>query len=156
MRNGGLLRKLLNHCRRIKCHKGIDEHWGDMKLIIFYDGGCPLCVHEMRQLKRRDKNQQIQFEDVHGEGFSERFPQIDVQHANTILHGQRASGELIYGLDVTYEAWSLVGRGWLIAPLRWPGIRFIADKVYLWFARNRYRISKTLTGKARCERCSMD
>lgn len=127
-----------------------------MELTIFYDGGCPLCVHEMRQLKRRDKKQQIQFEDVHAEGFSERYPHIDTSAANTILHGQLQSGELIYGLDVTYKAWSLVGRGWLIAPLRWPGIRFLADKVYLWFARNRYSISKALTGKSRCEQCSLD
>jgi len=126
------------------------------QLIIFYDGGCPLCVHEMRQLKCRDTKQQIQFEDVHAEGFAERYPHIDTSAANTILHGQLQSGELIYGLDVTYKAWSLVGRGWLIAPLRWPGIRFMADKVYLWFARNRYSISKALTGKSRCERCSLD
>jgi len=33
-------------------------------------------------------------------------------------------------------------------------IRWFADRAYLYFARNRYRISELLTGQARCEPCS--
>ncbi len=126
------------------------------ELIIFYDGGCPLCVKEMRHLKRLDKEGRIQFENVNEPDFSQRYPQVDVAKANQYLHGQVSSGDMIYGLDVTYEAWSLVGKGWIIAPLRWPVIRWFADKTYLFFARNRNRISKLLTGKERCAQCSID
>ncbi|WP_194756458.1 thiol-disulfide oxidoreductase DCC family protein [Aliidiomarina indica] len=126
------------------------------QLTIFYDGQCPLCVREMKQLKRLDKEQQIAFEDILEDDFSERYPQVSVAKANTILHGMNAQGKMLYGLDVTHAAWSLAGRGWLTAPLRWPLIRWVADKIYLYFARNRYRISKLVTGQARCERCSLD
>ena len=126
------------------------------ELIIFYDGGCPLCVKEMRHLKRLDKEGRIQFENVNEPDFSQRYPQVDVAKANQYLHGQVSSGDMIYGLDVTHEAWSLVGKGWIIAPLRWPIIRWFADKTYLFFARNRNRISKLLTGKERCAQCSID
>ncbi|WP_278357932.1 MULTISPECIES: thiol-disulfide oxidoreductase DCC family protein [Idiomarina] len=126
------------------------------QLIIFYDGGCPLCVKEMRHLKRLDKEGRIQFENVNEPDFSQRYPQVEVAKANQYLHGQVSSGEMIYGLDVTHEAWSLVGKGWIIAPLRWPVIRWFADKTYLFFARNRNRISKLLTGKERCAQCSID
>ncbi|WP_417447951.1 thiol-disulfide oxidoreductase DCC family protein [Idiomarina abyssalis] len=126
------------------------------ELIIFYDGGCPLCVKEMRHLKRLDKEGRIQFENVNEPDFSQRYPQVDVAKANQYLHGQVSSGDMIYGLDVTHEAWSLVGKGWIIAPLRWPVIRWFADKTYLFFARNRNRISKLLTGKERCAQCSID
>jgi len=126
------------------------------ELIIFYDGGCPLCVKEMRHLKRLDKEGRIQFENVNEPDFSQRYPQVEVAKANQYLHGQVSSGEMIYGLDVTHEAWSLVGKGWIIAPLRWPVIRWFADKTYLFFARNRNRISKLLTGKERCAQCSID
>ncbi|MDA6066819.1 DUF393 domain-containing protein [Idiomarina abyssalis] len=126
------------------------------ELIIFYDGGCPLCVKEMRHLKRLDKEGRIQFENVNEPDFSQRYPQVDVAKANQYLHGQVSSGDMIYGLDVTHEAWSLVGKGWMIAPLRWPVIRWFADKTYLFFARNRNRISKLLTGKERCAQCSID
>ena len=126
------------------------------QLIIFYDGGCPLCVKEMRHLKRLDKEGRIQFESVNEPDFSQRYPQVEVAKANQYLHGQVSSGDMIYGLDVTHEAWSLVGKGWMIAPLRWPVIRWFADKTYLFFARNRNRISKLLTGEERCSQCSID
>jgi predicted DCC family thiol-disulfide oxidoreductase YuxK len=126
------------------------------ELIIFFDGGCPLCVKEMRHLRELDKKRLIQFENVNEPNFGERYPQVEVAKANQYLHGQISSGEMIYGLDVTYVAWSLVGKGWMIAPLRWPVIRWFSDKTYLFFARNRNRISKLLTGKERCEQCSID
>ena len=128
------------------------------ELILFYDGGCPLCVHEMRQLKALDqkRKQRLQFEDIWAHDFAKRFPAIDIEQANRILHGQRADGTLLYGLDVTHAAWSAVGRGWLTAPLRWPGLRWLADKGYLGFAKHRNRISKLITGKERCLQCSLD
>ncbi|MGQ4275620.1 thiol-disulfide oxidoreductase DCC family protein [Pseudidiomarina sp. E22-M8] len=126
------------------------------KLILFYDGGCPLCVREMRHLKSLDEGKHLQFESIWAADFAERFPEVDVAEANQILHGKASNGQMLYGLDVTYAAWSAVGRGWLIAPLRWPGIRWFADKGYLSFAKHRNRLSKLITGKARCEQCSLD
>lgn len=128
------------------------------QLIVFYDGGCPLCVHEMRKLKKLDqkRQQQLQFEDIWAPDFSERFPHIDSEQANRILHGQTADGRMLYGLDVTHAAWSAVGRGWLTAPLRWPLVRWLADKGYLGFAKHRNRISKLITGNERCLQCSLD
>src|SRR5690554_3743594 len=127
-----------------------------MQLTIFYDGGCPLCVREMRHLKRLDKHQNMVFEDINAGDFNQRYPQVSFTRANQILHGMNADGEMLYGLDVTHAAWSLVGRGWLTAPLRWPLIRGLADKGYLFFARNRNSISKLLTGKSRCDVCSIE
>lgn len=128
----------------------------DKALTIFYDGGCPLCVREMKHLKRLDRDNKMAFEDILVDDFQARYPNISVENANQILHGMNADGGMIYGLDVTHSAWRLVGRGWLTAPLRWPVIRWFADKAYLFFARNRNQISKVLTGKSRCEQCSID
>ncbi|RTE86928.1 thiol-disulfide oxidoreductase DCC family protein [Aliidiomarina sp. B3213] len=124
------------------------------QLIIFYDGQCPLCVREMTQLKLKDEAQRIQFEDILATDFSERFPRVNINDANRILHGLE-NGEMLYGLDVTHRAWSLVGKGWMTAPLRWPLLRWFADKAYMFFARHRYTFSKIFTGKARCERCQL-
>ena len=41
--------------------------------------------------------------------FNEKFPHIDQQAADLILHGQWRDGTIIYGLDVTYHSWDLVG-----------------------------------------------
>lgn len=123
-----------------------------VELTLFYDGTCPLCVNEINHLKRLDHRQHIAFEDIHAEGFTNRYPDVDRDEASAILLGD-VHGQRIRGLDVTHRAWSLVGRGWITAPLRWPLIRPVADRVYLWFAPRRYRISGWLTGRQRCQSC---
>nr|WP_319556858.1 DUF393 domain-containing protein [uncultured Vibrio sp.] len=119
------------------------------KLTIFYDGTCPLCAKEMRALTKHDTHQYIRSVDIYSDAFSE-YPQIDAAKANTVLHALDDCGKLLFGLDVTYRAWQLVGRGWLYAPLRWSLIRPVSDWLYIKFANNRYRISYWLTGKSRC------
>jgi predicted DCC family thiol-disulfide oxidoreductase YuxK len=125
------------------------------ELTIFYDGGCPLCVSEMKHLSRLDKDQKISLQDILAEGFADRFPYVDPVRADLILHGQLANGEMIYALDVTYEAWALVGKRHWVAPLRWPVIKPVSHWAYLFFAKHRSRISKLLTGSVRCEVCEI-
>ena len=108
-----------------------------MLLTIFHDGNCPLCSKEIDQLKVLNRDDKLSFEDIQAEDFVERYPQIDKREANRILHGQLASGEMIYGLDVTCLAWKTVGKHRWLAILRWPVIRWFADLVYLFFARYR-------------------
>ena len=58
---------------------------------------------------------------------SQRFPHINPVEADRVLHGEWANGTLIYGLDVTQQAWALVGRHRWLKPLRLPLIRWFAD-----------------------------
>ena len=119
-----------------------------MSFSIFYDSRCPLCAIEMQALKARDHDDRIVLEDIWQEDFGQRFPGIDPEAANRILHARDEGGRLLLGLDVTAEAWTLVGvRRYRL--LRWPVLRFFADIFYRYFARNRYGISKLLTGQAR-------
>lgn len=120
---------------------------------LFYDGTCPLCVAEMDQLRHFNTQNRLRFEDITQADFSTRYPDIDPLAASNVLHGKLSNGDLLLGLDVTHKAWSIVGRKRWIAVLRWPGIRWVADKAYLFFARNRYQISFLLTGKRRCQSC---
>ena len=121
-------------------------------LTIFYDSFCPLCVKEMQALAKRDKKQYLCFEDINADDFTQRFPSIDANAANSILHAINGKGELLLGLDVTAQAWRLVGNP-IYCILRWPLIKPVADRIYLAFANNRYRVSYWLTGQARCQRC---
>lgn len=122
-------------------------------LTIFYDGYCPLCLLEMNKLKELDVNNRIVFEDIQQPSFSVEYPDLDWSSLNARIHGYLADGSLISGLDVTYMAWKLVGKGWVYAPLRWPVISWFADIAYNIFAKHRYRISYLLTGKKRCVPC---
>jgi predicted DCC family thiol-disulfide oxidoreductase YuxK len=126
------------------------------QLEIFYDGGCPLCLAEMRHLKHLDVQKNIKFIDINDNTFPSNYPEIDRASANRILHGRLKDGSIILGLDVTHRAWSLVGRGKWTAILRMPIFKHIADFFYHIFARHRYRISKWLTGQERCQSCSLE
>lgn len=122
-------------------------------LTLFFDGTCPLCAAEMRQLRALDTAGRLCFADIYDEDFVARYPHIDVSEADRYLHGEFADGSMIYGLDVTCCAWRAVGRKpWLVI-LRWPLICWFADIAYRLFARNRYAISYLLVGERRCERC---
>ncbi len=123
------------------------------RLTVFYDSFCPLCMAEMRQLKKRNDKQKLSFVDINDESFSKHYPRLDKAELNARIHGITDEGTVITGLDVTYHAWRLVGKGWLYAPLRWRFVKPLADWCYVKFAKHRYKISFLLTGKAQCDRC---
>ena len=126
------------------------------ELKIFYDGGCPLCLAEMKHLLRLDRYKKIDLVDINQQGFQTKYPNISRTKADQILHGQLADGSILLGLDVTHKAWSLVGKGKWTAIIRWPIIRPIADFFYLKFARHRHFLSRLITGQERCESCSLE
>ena len=126
-----------------------------MSFRLFYDGCCPLCVAEMKKIATKDTTEQIEFINIQQSSVMAQYPNVDPAEANRVLHAITADNQLITGLDVTYQAWKIVGKGWLFKPLTWRWFRFFADPVYFWFAKNRYSISAFLTGNARCESCQI-
>lgn len=119
-------------------------------LTIFYDGNCPLCATEMQELRRYDLHNKIHLEDIHQSDFEQKFPDIDKSKATNILHG-KLNGNTLLGLDVTCQAWRLVGKKPWLAVLRFPIIKPFADWGYLLFAKHRTRISSLLMGKKSCK-----
>ena len=109
-------------------------------LTIFYDGQCPMCATEMRHLKEYDKQNSIQMVDIHQADFASLYPDISFAKAMKILHGVY-KGELLLGLEVTHRAWTLVGKGFWVAPLNWPVIKTISHWVYLILAKYRHQVS---------------
>lgn len=126
------------------------------ELTVFYDGLCPLCSKEINHLRKLDKPGLLKLEDINQDDFESRYPHISKTEANAVLLSQLPDGTLLRGLDTTHAAWSLVGKGYLTAWLRWPIIRWFADKAYTFFARRRHTISRLLTGQERCEACEIN
>jgi len=115
-------------------------------LTIFYDGKCPLCSAEMRSLKKHDKENQIALFDLHHPELKQRYPDLNFSKAMKILHGYY-QGQVLLGLEVTHRAWTLVGRGFWVAPLNWPILKNISHWFYLLIAKHRHPIS-TMLAKA--------
>ena len=126
------------------------------ELKIYYDGGCPLCLSEMKHLLKLDQQKKLVLIDINQRDFEQKYPHINRREADRILHGELADGSIILGLDVTHKAWSLVGKGKWTAMIRLPIIGSVADFAYLQFARHRHFLSRLITGKERCETCSLE
>ena len=121
------------------------------RLTLFYDGRCPLCVAEMTRLASLDQAAELAFENINAADFSRRFPAIDPVAANRVLHGWDENQQLLLGLDVSCQAWQIVGHHRWMAALRWPLLRPLADLGYRFFARHRYFFSRLFSGQARCD-----
>jgi predicted DCC family thiol-disulfide oxidoreductase YuxK len=109
-------------------------------LTIYYDSQCPLCATEMQHLKQYDKQQQIILVDLHQTNFKSLYPDISFEQAMKILHG-KYQGEILLGLEVTHRAWTLVGKGFWVAPLNWPIVKTVSHWCYLLLAKYRHQIS---------------
>lgn len=115
-----------------------------MRDTLFYDGQCSLCRHEIRLLSalRRDT---LQLQDLNELSVDHDGPDWDTLMQS--LHLRCANGDWLTGIDATVRAWSHTPLGLLWAPLRWPLLAPIADRVYDYWARRRY------TSRLRCEQC---
>lgn len=108
-----------------------------------------MCRKEINLLRRYDKEANLILVDIQQADFSNRHPEIDYHQAIKRLHG-RLNGETIYGLDVTYWAWRLVGKGKWVAVLRWPLLRHVFNWFYKVFAKHRLTIAGLLYPGSKC------
>ncbi|MDX1573845.1 MAG: DUF393 domain-containing protein [Methylophaga sp.] len=121
------------------------------QLTIFFDGDCPLCAKEINALQARDSLHQLKFENIYDDSFASRYPDIDIVKADRVLHGQLPDGSMIYGLDVTANAWKLVNAHHWIQMLRWPVIRWFTDIGYRLFAGLRHPIGRLMGRGKTCD-----
>ena len=70
-------------------------------ITLFYDAQCPLCVAEMRKLKKADLRDEVQLVDIHDSQTMAAYPQVQFSAANRILHAVDEQGQLYLGLDAT-------------------------------------------------------
>jgi predicted DCC family thiol-disulfide oxidoreductase YuxK len=119
------------------------------ELTLYYDGRCGFCRTEMSRLRRWDGAGRLRFTDIAAPDFSPLPVGASMQALNTEMHALSADGRLLVGIDSLLAAYTLVGRGWMVAPLRWRALRPVFSAMYRSFARNRYLISRLL-GRSVC------
>jgi len=121
------------------------------ELTVLYDGACNLCRASVVRVRRMDPRSRIELLDLHDASRATRFPQVDLDEAMRLMQAVDLRGRVYSGAD----AWARIGLalpGWkLIAWLLLvPGIYFIAQRVYAWIARNRYRWNRELCEDGTC------
>ncbi|BEV35858.1 DUF393 domain-containing protein [Synechococcus sp. M16CYN] len=107
-------------------------------LTMLFDGGCPLCMREVRFLQSRDRDQRIAFVNIDSPDYTpSTYANISYRVAMGRIHALTANGEVLRDMAVFREAYLLIGLGWLYAPTRWPLIKPLADIIYAFWASRR-------------------
>ena len=122
---------------------------------ILYDGECPLCRREARFLQGRDRHGRLAFEDITAPGFDPALYHSTKDKLMGVIHGVFPDGRIVRKVEVFREAYRAIGLGWLLAPTGWPGLRWLADRGYEWFARNRIGIGRLFGRKCNSETCAI-
>lgn len=118
---------------------------------VFYDGLCPLCMREIRLLRRLDRASRIRFTDIAGPGFDASELGLTWSDLMERIHGRLPNGELIRGVEVFRQLYAAVGFRTLVGFTRLPVVRSVLDFAYEAFAKNRLR----LTGRCESGACEV-
>lgn len=108
---------------------------------VFFDGDCPLCMREIRMLRRKDRAGRIVFTDIAAPGFSATAYGTTYEELMERIRGRLADGTWIEGVEVFRRLYAAVGFGWLVAVTRVPGISHLLGLGYRLFAANRLRLT---------------
>ncbi|MDD2943092.1 MAG: DUF393 domain-containing protein [bacterium] len=108
-------------------------------LTVYFDGACPLCRREISWL-RTFNSPSLNFIDISTKDF---LPPANLSQEALMrqIHAIEESGLLYTGIEVFRQIYSRIGLGWLVAPTAWPGLKWLFDRAYTWFAKNRLRIT---------------
>lgn len=121
---------------------------------VLVDGECPLCRKEVSFMRWLDGGKgRLVFVDIAAPDFDAGAYGRTFEELMGEIHGVTSEGKLVTGVGVFRMAYGAVGWGWVLAPTAWPGLRWLSDRAYMWFARNRL----WLAGRPACEngRCKI-
>jgi predicted DCC family thiol-disulfide oxidoreductase YuxK len=124
---------------------------GPFEVEVFFDGGCPLCVREIKFLRRWDRLGKIQFTDIDAPDFQSSNVGKSYDELMAKMHGRLPDGTWIQGVEVFRKLYAAVGFGPVVVLSRLPIVSQILDLGYFLFAKNRLR----LTGRCATSTCSV-
>src|ERR1043165_5842195 len=113
------------------------------KARVFYDGDCAFCCKSIGLLKKLDWRGKLHYVNVRNESQPVLHePPLVGAPLLEQMHVLPADGQKLLGgyRAIRWLSWRLPAT-WLIAPLLYlPGMTYVGQKIYLWVARNRYKI----------------
>jgi len=116
------------------------------KPVVLYDGRCRLCTAGAERIRAHDTERALEVLSLHDPEVAARFPSITRDAVLKEMHFVRLDGSLKRGHEAVREVLRVIPRyRWLSLFWMLPGFQFVADGVYKWVARNRYRFNRTVT-----------
>jgi predicted DCC family thiol-disulfide oxidoreductase YuxK len=110
---------------------------------VLYDGDCRLCRKSVEQLRRLDVWHRLSYVNVRENGQMRACqPPLDPERLLQEMHLVTPDGRRVYHGFAAFRwmAWRLPLL-WPLAPLLYlPGVPTVGQRLYLWIARNRFRL----------------
>ena len=97
------------------------------EIEVFFDGGCPLCMREIRMLKRWDRRSKIRFTDIDAAEFQAAAVGKTQADLMAQIYGRLPDGNWIRGVEVFRRLYAAVGFGPVVFLTRLPVISQILD-----------------------------
>ncbi len=114
------------------------------KVIIWYDGACPLCTREIALMRRLDWRKAIDYRDVSP---PEAICPLDRQMLLARFHASE-NGVMLSGAAAFAAMWRAIP---LLKPLGWvarnPVILVLLERLYIGFLRIRPRLQKAMANR---------
>ena len=108
---------------------------------VVYDGTCTVCTRLANVLRTWDRDHTLEILSSKTPGVMARFPWIPPQAFAEALQMIGIDGDTWSGAAAIEHLLDVLPRGRFISWIfRVPLVRTLADKLYRWFARNRYRL----------------
>jgi predicted DCC family thiol-disulfide oxidoreductase YuxK len=109
---------------------------------VVYDGFCNVCKRLVRVLTKWDRDHELEILPSQTPGLHARFPWIPARaYTESVQVIETTSGRTWQGAAAIERILDILPRGTLIS---WifsiPFVRPVAEKIYRWFARNRYHL----------------
>jgi predicted DCC family thiol-disulfide oxidoreductase YuxK len=114
-------------------------------LTLYYESACALCNGEMTNLRLRNTEGLLRFVDVSDPAFDTPPPGTRKEDLLASMHGLKADGSVIRGVEVFRLAYAAVGLPGVTRALELPVVGPLAERLYPWIARHRHRVPRWVT-----------
>jgi predicted DCC family thiol-disulfide oxidoreductase YuxK len=119
--------------------------------VLIYDADCAMCRASALWIMRLALSAgALEILPCRSSARRERFPAIAEETCLTAMQLVLPDGRVLAGADAVPELLRRIrGLGWLATLFAVPGVRPLGRRAYAWIARNRMRISCSLSGSAK-------
>lgn len=108
---------------------------------LVFDGLCRMCTRLAKMLRKWDKRSNVEVVASQARGVMARFPWIPREAYAEAIQLVGPGGETWQGAEAVEKLLGVLPRGkWIAWIFHIPFARAIADRIYRWIARNRYRL----------------
>jgi predicted DCC family thiol-disulfide oxidoreductase YuxK len=106
-----------------------------------YDGTCNVCARLAITVRKWDRDRRIEVVPSQAPGVTARFPWIPTHAFAEALQLIGPGGQTWQGAAAIEELLNILPKGRLASwVFKLPFVRTLADRIYKWFARNRYHL----------------